>query len=32
MIKVQLALSHLEDRHLLVIPIDPRVIVVLEDG
>ena len=32
MIEVQLALSHLEDRHLLAVPVDPRAIVVLEDG
>jgi len=32
MIEVQLTLSHLEDNHLLVVPVDPRVIVVLKDG
>ena len=32
MIEAQLAISYLEDRHLLVVPVDPRVIVVLKDG
>jgi len=32
MIEVHLAISHVEDDHLLVVPVDPRVIVVLEDG
>jgi hypothetical protein len=32
MIEVQLALSQLEDRHILAVPVDPRVIVMLEDG
>jgi len=33
MIEVQLAISHLEeDRHLLDLPLDPGVLVVLEDG
>jgi len=30
--EVQLALSHLEHRRLLAVPVDPRVIVVPEDG
>jgi len=32
MVEVQVAVSHLEDRHLFVVPVDPRVIVVPEDG
>jgi len=32
MIEIQLAISHPEDRHILVAPVDPRMIVVLEDG
>jgi len=32
MVEVQLGISHLEYRHILVVPVDPRVIVVLEDG
>lgn len=32
MIEVQLGISYLEDRQLLAVPIDGRVIIVLEDG
>jgi len=32
MIEVQLAISHLQDRHVLTVPIDPRMIVALEDS
>jgi len=32
MIEVQLTISHREDDHVLTIPVDPRLIVVLEDG
>lgn len=32
MIEVQLAPSHLQDRHVFTVPVDPRMIVVLEDG
>jgi hypothetical protein len=31
-IEVQLAISYLHDGHLLAVPVDPRVIVVLQDG